>query len=299
MPKRLAMPGCLRLPCDHGVLGREYPTAEGVASIPLRSSDRLRASRPCSLLEFDRGARVAFAQDRSRGFRQSVAQGAAYAEKALGIDRLLLRSELCAEAGRIFLDRYGELIELSASGQLAMRRVLEEHLEASGVGFVKFPCALSLRLRRRPSEVRSIVIESAHLFRQTVHVQAAISTSAVADESTRERRLEDLPPTTTLTLRNRAGRAQQAGRLVVSTSTDCDLGKRFPEILNQAGLNAERHAVAPRSNSTRKARDRARRIVNQSPPLEPKNARRFARGTCRAAAQFPQSSRLSWRHLRA
>jgi uncharacterized protein (DUF433 family) len=42
---------------------------------------------------------------------------------------LLLSPELRAEAGRIFLDRYGELINLSASGQLAMRQVLNAHLK--------------------------------------------------------------------------------------------------------------------------------------------------------------------------
>ncbi|MDP1603036.1 MAG: hypothetical protein Q8M03_07195, partial [Legionella sp.] len=50
-----------------------------------------------------------------------------YAERKLEIDRLLLRRELRTDAGRVFLDRYGELIELSASGQLAMRKLFEEH----------------------------------------------------------------------------------------------------------------------------------------------------------------------------
>jgi len=38
--------------------------------------------------------------------------------RAGGIERLLLRPELCSEAGQVFLDRYGELIDLSASGEL-------------------------------------------------------------------------------------------------------------------------------------------------------------------------------------
>ena len=42
-----------------------------------------------------------------------------YAERELKIDRLLLRKELRAGAGKVFLDRYGQLIDLSASGQLA------------------------------------------------------------------------------------------------------------------------------------------------------------------------------------
>jgi hypothetical protein len=52
-----------------------------------------------------------------------------YAENALGIDRLLLRPELRADAGRILLERYGQLIDLSTSGQLAMRLLFDEHLK--------------------------------------------------------------------------------------------------------------------------------------------------------------------------
>ncbi len=42
-----------------------------------------------------------------------------YAEQHLGIDRLLLSPALRANAGKLLLERYGELIELSASGQVA------------------------------------------------------------------------------------------------------------------------------------------------------------------------------------
>jgi hypothetical protein len=52
-----------------------------------------------------------------------------YAEEMLGVDRLLLNRALCTQAGELFLDHYGQLISLSASGQLAMRKVFEQHLE--------------------------------------------------------------------------------------------------------------------------------------------------------------------------
>jgi hypothetical protein len=39
-----------------------------------------------------------------------------------------LREELRTAGGKLFLDRYGELVNLSASGQLAMRKVFEAHL---------------------------------------------------------------------------------------------------------------------------------------------------------------------------
>jgi uncharacterized protein (DUF433 family) len=51
-----------------------------------------------------------------------------YAERELGIERLLVREELRTAGKSLFLDRLSELINLSASGQIAMRHVLEAHL---------------------------------------------------------------------------------------------------------------------------------------------------------------------------
>lgn len=59
----------------------------------------------------------------------AVRQALRFAERELEIERLLLREELRTAGGEIFLDRYGELVNLSASGQLAMRRIFEAHLE--------------------------------------------------------------------------------------------------------------------------------------------------------------------------
>lgn len=51
-----------------------------------------------------------------------------YAEKELGIEHVLLSDGLLTGAGQVFLEHYGELISLSRSGQLAIRRVLEAYL---------------------------------------------------------------------------------------------------------------------------------------------------------------------------
>jgi len=42
---------------------------------------------------------------------------------------LLLSDDLRTTAGELFLQRYGELINLSKSGQLALRKMLEAHLQ--------------------------------------------------------------------------------------------------------------------------------------------------------------------------
>jgi len=53
-----------------------------------------------------------------------------YAEKEMGIENLLRRKELRTGAGKIFIDKYGELINASQSGQIAMKRMLEDYLRS-------------------------------------------------------------------------------------------------------------------------------------------------------------------------
>lgn len=51
-----------------------------------------------------------------------------YAQRELGIDRLLIREELRAAPGELFLKEYGRLLSLSRSGQFAMERILDVFL---------------------------------------------------------------------------------------------------------------------------------------------------------------------------
>ncbi len=51
-----------------------------------------------------------------------------YAQRELGIDRLLIREELLAAPGEVFLQEYGRLLSLSRSGQFAMEQILEAFL---------------------------------------------------------------------------------------------------------------------------------------------------------------------------
>lgn len=53
----------------------------------------------------------------------------AYAERELGIQRLLLSQEMQTAAGDIFLEHFGQLVNLSKSGQLAVKELLAAHLE--------------------------------------------------------------------------------------------------------------------------------------------------------------------------
>jgi uncharacterized protein (DUF433 family) len=106
----------------------------------------------------------------------------AYAEKKLAIERLLLSPELRTHAGEVFLDRYVELINLSASGQLALRMVFEEHLKRVEWDEWKFPVRLYPYLdpSQRTSE-RPIAIDPQVAFGRPVVLRVGVSTAAIAE----------------------------------------------------------------------------------------------------------------------
>lgn len=115
-------------------LGRPYPTAQGlsqfapVLKLPKREPATLSFS---NLIE----AHVLRSLRTEHGVPLvAVRQALAYAQRELRIDQLLLREELRTAGGELFLDRYGELMNLSASGQLAMRKVFEAHLMTAPTG---------------------------------------------------------------------------------------------------------------------------------------------------------------------
>jgi uncharacterized protein (DUF433 family) len=105
----------------------------------------------------------------------------AFAEEKLGIRRLLLREELRTEAGRVFLERYGQLMDLTASGQLAMKLALESHLKRIEWDAAKFPLRLYPFVVPPGSTERPIVIDPQIAFGRPVLARKAISTLAIVD----------------------------------------------------------------------------------------------------------------------
>jgi hypothetical protein len=73
---------------------------------------------------------------------QTLRRAIRYVQQSLKVERLLLSPELRTDAGKLLLDRYGQLIELSASGQVAMRRLFNEHLARVEWDEWKFPVRL-------------------------------------------------------------------------------------------------------------------------------------------------------------
>ncbi len=164
------------------VLGRRYPTAEGHAEFPPLIRP---ASRKPTWLSFSNliEAHVLRSLRTEHGVPvKELRRALAFAEKTLGIDRLLLRPELRTNAGKVFLDRYGELIDLTASGQLAMRRLFEEHLKRIEWDSSRFPVRLYPFLSASaPSGERPIVIDPRIAFGRPVVVSKGIATSTIAE----------------------------------------------------------------------------------------------------------------------
>lgn len=106
----------------------------------------------------------------------------AYAEKKLNLQRLLLSPELRTHAGQVFLDRYVELINLSKSGQLAMRKMFESHLQRVEWDRWSFPVRLYpyADATARGGE-RPIAIDPTIAFGRPIVRRAGISTAAIAD----------------------------------------------------------------------------------------------------------------------
>ena len=164
------------------VVGRSYPTAAGSERFqplihpprkkpPELSFSNLIEAHVLRALRTDHGVSV---KDLRRALK--------YAEDRLGVERLLLRRELCTEGGSLFLERYGQLISLSASGQLAMRKVFEQHLERVVWDVPPFPVRLYPFLSSeglRPD--RPIAIDPQIAFGRPIVVRRAVSTHAIAE----------------------------------------------------------------------------------------------------------------------
>ena len=163
-------------------MGRDYPKGEAQATFhPLIKP----ATRQPLLLSFYNliEAHVLRALRTEHGVALGELRKAiAYAEKKLQLQRLLLSRELCTNAGEVFLDRYVELINLSASGQLAIRKVFEDHLKRVEWDEWQFPVRLYPFIGSPQSSTeRPIAIDPQVAFGRPIVRRAGVSTAAITD----------------------------------------------------------------------------------------------------------------------
>ena len=101
-----------------------------------------------------------------------------HAARELGIGHVLLSDALLTSAGEIFLEHYGQLINLSRSGQFAIRKVLEAYLRRVDRDDRHIPIRLYPFLTARDEQdARSVVIDPAVSFGRPVVTGSGITTS--------------------------------------------------------------------------------------------------------------------------
>jgi uncharacterized protein (DUF433 family) len=163
------------------VIGRPYQTGKG----PVHFKPLIRpASNPPPMLSFWNliEAHVLRALRTDHGVKMDALRTAIhYAQRSLDVDRLLLSPELRTDAGKLLLARYGELIELSASGQVAMRRMFNEHLARVEWDNWRFPVKLYPATAETLSAARPIAIDANLAFGRPVIAKRGITTGAIAD----------------------------------------------------------------------------------------------------------------------
>lgn len=174
-------------------VGRDYPTTRGARKFrPLIAP----AGKAPALLSFwnliEAHVLRSFRAEHGVSLK-ALRQALDFAERELQVQRLLLRKELCADAGELFLERYGELISLSASGQLAMRRLFDEHLKRVEWDEWQFPVRLYPFLAAElTTEARPIAIDPGISFGRPVIARLGISTAVLAERLDAGESIEDL-----------------------------------------------------------------------------------------------------------
>ena len=162
------------------VVGRTYPVQDGVGSFEplIRPADpeRRRLSFE-NLIEAHvlRALRTQHSID-----LKAVRPALEYAEKELGIERLLLNNEpLLTHGGEVFMDRFGYLINLSRAGQIAIREVLIQHLHRVERDDASLPIRLYPFVA--PASTRqSVVIDPLRSFGRPTLVGAGVRTQVIA-----------------------------------------------------------------------------------------------------------------------
>jgi len=162
------------------VVGRPYPKADGVGHTrPLIHPPK---KQPLLLTFWNMiEAHVLRSLRTEHGVSiKAVREALHFAEKSENVNRLLLHKDLRTDAGQLFLEKYGQLIDLSASGQLAMRKIFEEHLKRVEWDEWQFPVRLypfvTGEADRRPT-----AIDPQIAFGRPVVLRAGVSTGIIAE----------------------------------------------------------------------------------------------------------------------
>ena len=109
----------------------------------------------------------------------NVRSALSYAEEQLGISRLLLHDELLTSGGELFLEQLDQLINLSRSGQLALRTLLKDCLNRVERDDQRLPFRLYPVLPGQSANARAISINPKISFGRPVLAGSGVSTQAL------------------------------------------------------------------------------------------------------------------------
>lgn len=111
----------------------------------------------------------------------SVRSALSYAEEQLDISRLLLNDELLTSGGDLFLQQLDQLINLSRSGQLALRKLLKDCLNRVERDDQRLPFRLYPVLPHQSANALAISINPRISFGRPVLAGSGVSTRALVD----------------------------------------------------------------------------------------------------------------------
>lgn len=178
------------------VVGRPYETQRGTQ----RFSPLLLLADPGrKLLSFNnlieahvlRALRLDRDGGRAGASIRDIRNALDYAERELGIDRLLLRRDLLTDRQHLFLDHLGELVNLSRSGQIAMRDLLDQHLRR----IQRDEAGLPMRLYpfgQKPIDRPAIAIDPAVGFGRPIVQRRGIATQVLVERIDAGEELQDV-----------------------------------------------------------------------------------------------------------
>lgn len=163
------------------VVGRPYATNSGVRHSPalIKLADHERR-----LFSFNNliESHVLRALRTARGIPvKAIRKALQYAADELGESRLLLHRKLSTNAQELFVEEYGQLINLTRSGQLAMRELLASHLQRVEWDRADMPLRLFPFVRAdEDGRARPITIDPAVGFGRPTLTSRGISTQVIA-----------------------------------------------------------------------------------------------------------------------
>lgn len=173
------------------VLGRTYPVQGGEAEFKRLiqlSNDEDRRLSFTNLIE----AHVLYGLRVNRGISiRDLRTAIDYAEKEFIITHLLAHRDLLVLPGNLFIERYGQLVNLGKAGQLGMRKMIEAYLERVRHDELGFARRLFPMVPWAPGR-RDYMIDPEVAFGKPVIVKHGVRVATVADRYEGGEELETL-----------------------------------------------------------------------------------------------------------